>query len=58
MATYDLNITIPSKIVKGDILNYPYKQNASVDITLPKGEYKLEVWGAQGANYRIEIISG
>ena len=51
MATYDLNTTIPSKIAKGDILNYPYTQSMGVGITLPKGEYKLEVWGAQGGSY-------
>lgn len=55
MATYDLNITIPNKIAKGDILNYPYTQNVAVNITLPKGEYKLEVWGAQGAGYRESV---
>lgn len=51
MATYDLNTTIPSKIAKGDILNYPYTQSVATNITLPKGTYKLEVWGAQGAKY-------
>lgn len=35
---------------KGQILNYPYT-GAVQSITLPAGEYKLEVWGAQGGSY-------
>lgn len=45
--TYDLTDTIPSQITTGDILNCPYS-GAAVNITLPKGTYKLECWGAQG----------
>lgn len=47
MATYDLTSTIPNKIKTGDILNCPYSGSAK-SITLPKGQYKLECWGAQG----------
>ena len=49
MATYDLTQSIPSSdILKtGDILNCPYS-GAAISITLPKGTYKLECWGAQG----------
>ena len=34
----------------GDILNYVYT-GAVQFVTLPKGVYKLEVWGAQGGSY-------
>ncbi len=34
----------------GDILNFEYTGKAQ-SITLPKGVYKLEVWGAQGGTY-------
>lgn len=47
MAVYDLTQEIPSKFKKGDILNCPYS-GAAVSITLPKGVYQLEVWGASG----------
>lgn len=50
MATYDLTSTTPSKIQTGDILNCPYSGSAK-SITLPKGTYKLECWGAQGGSY-------
>lgn len=42
MATYDLTSSIPSKIQTGDILNCPYSGTYK-QITLPPGEYKLEV---------------
>lgn len=48
MATYDLTSSIPSSIKTGDILNCPYSGSVK-SITLPKGQYKLECWGAQGA---------
>ena len=44
---YDLTSTTPTKIKTGDILNCPYSGSAK-QITLPKGQYKLECWGAQG----------
>ena len=49
MATYDLTQSIPaaSSLTTGDILNCPYSGSA-IQITLPKGSYKLECWGAQG----------
>ena len=51
MATYDLTSSIPSSssLETGDILNCPYSGSAK-SITLPKGTYKLECWGAQGGN--------
>ena len=51
MSTYDITQTIPSPeaLQVGDILNCPYS-GAEVAITLPKGRYKLEVWGAAGGN--------
>ena len=47
---YDLTVETPSKIKTGDILNCPYSGSAK-SITLPKGQYKLECWGAQGGSY-------
>lgn len=44
-------------VVKGDILNYSYT-GASQSITLPKGIYKLECWGAQGGNYDAIYTGG
>ena len=49
MATYDLTSNIPSNIQTGDILNCPYSGTYK-QITLPKGTYKLEVWGAEGGH--------
>lgn len=40
------------KFKTGDILNVPYS-GASVSTILPKGTYKLEVWGAEGGGRRI-----
>lgn len=48
--TYDLTSIIPNRIKAGDILNCPYSGSAK-SITLPKGKYKLECWGAQGGYY-------
>lgn len=49
MATYDLRNNIPSasQIAAGDILNAPYN-GSTFSLTLPKGTYTLEVWGATG----------
>lgn len=54
--TYDLTSTTPTKIKTGDILNCPYSGSAK-QITLPKGQYKLECWGAQGG-YRSSSSCG
>lgn len=58
MATYDLTSNIPaaSALAAGDILNCPYS-GAKKEIILPKGKYKLEVWGAQGG-YRSSSSYG
>lgn len=56
MTTYDLTQGIPSKIATGDVLNCPYSGSAK-SITLPKGTYKFEVWGAQGG-YRSSTTYG
>lgn len=48
MATYDLTSTTPTKLAAGDIINCPYS-GAYKSITLPKGTYKLEVWGGKGS---------
>lgn len=50
MTTYDLTSALPSGIKTGDILNCPYSGQA-VTLTVPKGKYKLEVWGGQGGTY-------
>lgn len=49
MAIYDLTQSIPAASVlrTGDKLNCPYSGSA-IQITLPKGTYELECWGAQG----------
>lgn len=51
MATYDLTQNIPTRIVAGDILNCPYSGTYKT-ITLPKGTYKFECWGAQGGGVK------
>lgn len=56
MATYDITQNIPENLNQGDILNCPYSGN-KVSIQLPKGIYKLEVWGAQGG-YRSSSTYG
>lgn len=56
MATYDLTQNIPTKIAAGDILNCPYSGTYKT-ITLPKGIYKFECWGAQGG-YRSSSSYG
>ncbi len=38
------------KLKNGDVLNYSYS-GGYYSIKLPKGKYKLEVWGAQGGYY-------
>lgn len=51
MATYNLWNGIPESIQTGDILNYPYRNsdgryNVTLQMTLPKGQYRLEAWGS------------
>ena len=50
MTTYDLTSTTPTQLKTGDIINCPYSGSAK-SLSLPKGTYKLEVWGAQGGSY-------
>lgn len=57
MATYDLTQTIPTKFAAGDIINCPYT-GAVKNISLPKGKYKLEVWGAQGGDANSTYVGG
>lgn len=51
MSTYDLTSSIPTadSLSDGDILNCPYS-GAAITITLPKGKFLLECWGAEGGN--------
>ena len=59
MATYDLTSSIPAadKLADGDILNCPYSGTYK-QIILPKGQYKLEVWGAEGGYRSSSTYSG
>lgn len=59
MATYDLTSSIPSSssLKTGDILNCPYSGTYKT-ITLPKGQYKLECWGAQGGYRNASTYGG
>ena len=52
MATYDITTTTidVTKLVSGDIINCPYSGSVK-SLELPKGKYKLEVWGAEGGYY-------
>lgn len=51
MATYDIrNGTSSITFNPGDIINCPYS-NQYYTLTLPKGDYHLECWGAQGGSY-------
>lgn len=43
-----------SNIKTGDILNFDYTGTVQT-VTLPKGTYKLECWGAQGGTYSSYI---
>ena len=45
------------KLQTGDILNYDYT-GAVQSVTLPKGTYKFEVWGAQGGNANATYALG
>lgn len=60
MSTYDLtsptSIPTAKDLKTGDIINCPYSGTYKT-ITLPKGTYKLECWGAQGG-YRSNSTYG
>lgn len=58
MTTYDITTTtIDTNLLEdGDIINCPYS-GAVKSITLPKGTYTLECWGAQGG-YRSSTTYG
>lgn len=59
MSTYDLTSSIPTaeSLSDGDILNCPYS-GAAITLTLPKGTYLLECWGAEGGNRTTAGIGG
>lgn len=60
MATYDLasvNAPSASSLRTGDIIDCSYC-GAAKSITLPKGTYKLECWGAQGGSYNTTYLGG
>ena len=61
MATYDLTVAIPSKIVTGDILNCPYS-GAYKSLTLPKGNiswnagaHRADIAAAQLTVVKVDI---
>lgn len=54
MATYEITNGIPSSIQTGDILTCEYS-GASKQLTLPKGIYIFECYGAQGGIFRDAI---
>lgn len=47
MATYNLKEEYPTSMVSGDVLNIPFTGNC-ITLTLPRGKFKLEAWGAYG----------
>ena len=51
-----IKLAILPSLVNGDIINVPYSGSA-IGINLPKGQFKLEVWGAQGG-YRSSASYG
>ena len=57
--TYNLTSSIPaaSLIKTNDVLNCPYS-GSSKTLTLSKGIYKLECWGAQGGSYDETYLGG
>lgn len=58
--TYDLSQISSldtSSLTVGDIINCPYTGSYKT-ITLPKGTYKLECWGAQGGYYHSSYPGG
>ena len=55
MATYDLRDGIPSQLMTGDILNFAfqtiiYGDHNTLQMQLPRGQYRLEVWGSRSGN--------
>lgn len=52
MTTYDLSVSTPtaSALKVGDIIDCPYTGTSKI-LTLPKGRFRIEVWGAQGGSY-------
>lgn len=57
MAIYDITKNIPSSFSSGDILNCPYSGKV-ISLSLPKGIYKFEVWGAEGGYRSSRSYSG
>lgn len=56
MAIYDLTTDTITTLEIGDILNCPYS-GSSVSVTLPKGTFQLECWGAEGGYGYSSAIS-
>lgn len=54
---FEEEYTLPVTFKTGDILNCPYSGKVQT-LTLPKGVYKLECWGAQGGNYNTSYQGG
>lgn len=49
-SSFEAGTIVVNNLKKGDILNYSYT-GSDQSIVLPAGQYKLEVWGAQGGSY-------
>lgn len=57
LQSFDLTTaSVPSKLAEGDVLNCPYSGEMK-SVTLPKGKYVIECWGAQGG-YRSSTSYG
>jgi hypothetical protein len=64
MATYNLWDGVPEKLLTGDVLNYPHfdatsgRYGVTLQMTLPKGIYKLEVWGCCSGWFNLNNPAG
>mgnify|MGYP002521635809 FL=1 len=47
-----VSLALLPSLSNGDIVNFPYSGSV-VGINLPKGQFKLEVWGAEGGGRRL-----
>lgn len=58
MSNYELTQqNLPSSIITGDVITCAYSGSYKT-ITLPRGTYKLECWGAQGGSYNSTYTGG
>ena len=50
--------TAPGALKNGDVINYSFKTSGYYQIKLPRGQYTLQVWGAQGGYYVNSCLGG